>query len=194
MKHTELKAQIKKEQILETTLEIVKKKGFNGVTMEEIASELLMTKGSLYYYFKNKSDLLFECHKTLLTQAAKDFDKILNSDEDILIVLRKMVDKHIDNAFMEKETFNLLVSPKQYFDDDQLKNIVVIRNNYEELFKKAFQKGFEQGKFKCKDFGMARLFILGGMNWIQEWYNPQGRLSKEEIKDLYYHFILKILT
>ena len=194
MKHTERKAQIKKDQILETAMKIVKKKGFNKVTMEEIAANLLMTKGSLYYYFENKSDLLFECHKMVLQETIERFKKILKSDQDVLKVLRGMVDAHIDSAIKEKVTFNLLISPKDYFSEEKLMEVVKIRNQYEEMFTKVINRGMEEGKFHCKDTGLARLFILGGMNWIQQWYNPNGRLSKEEIKDIYYHFILKILT
>ena len=57
MKLSERKTLKKKEQILMTAIAVVNKRGYDGATMEEIAAELLMTKGSLYYYFKNKSEL-----------------------------------------------------------------------------------------------------------------------------------------
>ena len=31
--------------------------------MDEIASALEMTKGNLYYYFRNKEEILFACHE-----------------------------------------------------------------------------------------------------------------------------------
>lgn len=187
------KAERKKEQIIDTTLEIVKKKGFSRITMEEIAAELELTKGSLYYYFKNKSDLLFQCHKHILQQGMGEFETALYSGDDIEEILREIVDIHLEKTIKERETFNLLISPKDYFNQEQCKQIVVVRNQYESYFVKVFERGVAEGKFNCKDITMAKLFILGGMNWIQQWYNPNGRLSKEEIKALYYEYTMKIL-
>ena len=63
MKLSEKKLQKKKQEIILSAVKIVNKKGYQGATMEEIAAELLMTKGSLYYYFKNKEDLYFNVMK-----------------------------------------------------------------------------------------------------------------------------------
>ena len=65
----------KKEQILTSAIEIINRRGYSGTTMEEIAAELLMTKGSLYYYFKNKSDLMYQCHKFVLFQATEELGR-----------------------------------------------------------------------------------------------------------------------
>ena len=62
MKLSEKKLKKKEEEIILSAVKIVNEKGYQGATMEEIAAELLMTKGSLYYYFKNKEDLIFQCH------------------------------------------------------------------------------------------------------------------------------------
>lgn len=47
-----------KQKILETTLGLVVDKGPDAVSMREIAKELNITKPVLYYYFKNKNDLV----------------------------------------------------------------------------------------------------------------------------------------
>lgn len=57
----ERKTAKKKEDILRSASLVISRKGFRQTTMEDIAAELLMTKGSLYYYFKNKEELLFYC-------------------------------------------------------------------------------------------------------------------------------------
>lgn len=187
------KAQRKKEQIIDTTLEIVKKKGFRRITMEEIAAELELTKSSLYYYFKNKSDLLYQCHNHILKQGMGEFENVLNHEEDIEEILRKIVDIHLENTIKERETFNLLISPKDYFKQEQCEQIVVVRNQYESFFVQVIERGVREGRFKCDDIAMVKLFILGGMNWIQQWYKPNGRLSKAEIKQLFYEYTMKLL-
>ena len=37
--------------------------GYHGATVEQIAATLDMQKGNLYYYFRNKEEILFGCHE-----------------------------------------------------------------------------------------------------------------------------------
>ena len=50
--------------------------------MEEIAAKLLMTKGSMYYYFKNKDDLLYQCHLMIMELCLEGIEKVVNSDSN----------------------------------------------------------------------------------------------------------------
>lgn len=161
--------------------------------MEEIAAELLMTKGSLYYYFKNKSDLMYQCHNFVLSQATEELEEILAKGGPVKEVLRKMIEKHIHYAIEEKETFNLIMEPKRYFNKEQLELVLKLRNYYEGLFDEIIQRGLKSGDFHAEDPAIARMIILGAMNWIQQWYRVDGRLSKEEIVKIYYDYIIKIL-
>src|SRR5262249_26095754 len=54
--------------ILKAAANAVRRLGYNGATVEEIASALHMKKGNLYYYFKNKEEILFACHQYSLDQ------------------------------------------------------------------------------------------------------------------------------
>jgi AcrR family transcriptional regulator len=113
MKLSEKKILRKKEQILFSAIEIINRRGYSGATMEEIAAELLMTKGSLYYYFKNKSDLMYQCHNFVLSQATEDLKEILYHGEGRPTdILRKMIAAHMEYAIEEKEVFNLIMEPK----------------------------------------------------------------------------------
>ncbi|WP_269758056.1 TetR/AcrR family transcriptional regulator [Thalassobacillus sp. C254] len=76
----EKKAAKKKEEILRSALKIISKSGYHGATMDEIAAELLMTKGALYYYFPSKEDLLFQSHNLVLSDAMDRLEEIYEED------------------------------------------------------------------------------------------------------------------
>ncbi|MEH7177946.1 TetR/AcrR family transcriptional regulator [Neobacillus vireti] len=194
MKLSEKKILRKKEQILASAIEIVNRRGYSGATMEEIAAELLMTKGSLYYYFKNKSDLMYQCHNFVLSQAIEDLEEILNDeDSSATEILKKMIATHMEYAIEEKEVFNLIMEPKRFFNEEQLELVLKLRKKYEDLFNQIIKRGSASGEFLAEEPSIARMIILGAMNWVQQWYNPKGRLKKEEVVDLYTKYILKIL-
>src|SRR5277367_2151071 len=49
--------------ILKSAAAAFRKLGYHGATVEQIATALHMKKGNLYYYFRNKEDILFACHQ-----------------------------------------------------------------------------------------------------------------------------------
>lgn len=195
MTMAERKAFNKREKIIKSAIKIVNRRGYSGTTMEEVAAELLMTKGSLYYYFKNKSDLMFQCNSIVLLEAQEDLKRVL-LDESLSIKkrLQEMVFIHIHYAIEENEVFNLIMRPEQLFSEEQLEEVLHLRDEYAAFFDKIIAKGIETKDFNTEDPIMLRMFILGAMNWIQQWYKPNGRLSKKEIQQRFWNYILKLLT
>ena len=50
-------------EILKSAAAAFRRRGYHGASVDEIASALAMTKGNLYYYFRNKEEILFACHE-----------------------------------------------------------------------------------------------------------------------------------
>ena len=49
----------KRIEIMKSAASVFRRRGYHGASVEEIAGALNMTKGNLYYYFKNKEEILF---------------------------------------------------------------------------------------------------------------------------------------
>lgn len=193
MKLSEKRTLKKKEQILLTAITVVNQRGYDGATMEEIAAELLMTKGSLYYYFKSKSDLMYQCHSFVLSQATIELENDLDGEGSAEEVLRRMIATHIDYAIDEKETFNMIIEPRKIFDEDQLEQVLKLRKDYAGLFDRIIERGVTSGEFHVTETIIVRMMILGAMNWIQQWYRPNGRILKDELKKHFGDYIVKLL-
>lgn len=183
----------KKDQIVSTAISVINRNGYEGATMEEIATELLMTKGSLYYYFKNKGDLMYRCYSFVLSQASKELEEELKKEGTAEEILRSMIIKHIDYAIDEKETFNLIIEPKRTFDQEQLQPVLQLRKHYAELFDQAIAKGTESKEFNIEKPIIARMMILGAMNWIQQWYQEDGEMQRQELQETFGDYVMKIL-
>jgi AcrR family transcriptional regulator len=193
MKLSEKKTLKKKEEIILSAVKIVNEKGYQKATMEEIAAELLMTKGSLYYYFKNKEDLIFQCHEMVLVQAIEKLQQHINAKQSNEEKLREMIKTHIQYAIEKKETFNMIIKPDQTFSEDQLNPILLKRNEYAGLFDQVILAGIKTTEFTIDEPNIARMILLGSMNWIQQWYNPFGSKTIEELQQIYADYMLKVL-
>jgi len=190
----ERKAAKKKEDILRSASLVISRNGYQNATMEDIAAELLMTKGSLYYYFKNKEEILYNCHNLILSSAMEKLEAICSEKISSMDKMKKVIKAHLDIAIREKEVFNLIVKPEQLFSEENIEEIIEKRDNYAKIFDRIIAEGVKNEEFTISNPKMARMIILGASNWVQVWYSPEGQYSKEEIEDIYAEYFLRMLV
>jgi len=190
----ERKVAKKKEDILRSASLVISRNGYQNATMEDIAAELLMTKGALYYYFKNKEEILYSCHDLILSAAMEQMEAIYQEELSSMEKMKKAIKTHLDIAIREKEVFNLIVKPEQLFSEDNIEEIIEKRDQYARIFDKIIAEGVKRGEFTVSDKKMARMIILGATNWVQVWYSPEGKFKKEKVEDIYAEYFLKMLA
>lgn len=189
----QMKNKLRKDRILLSAVAVIKRKGYTSTKMEDIATELEMTKGSLYYYFKNKKDLMYQCHEAILNLAIAEAEELLREGNDAEKTLREMVAVHIKYAIEEKEIFNLIIEPKHAFNKEHIEPVLKLRKYYSSLYDQVIKRGLENGEFKVENPMIVRMIILGSMNWIQQWYQAKGKMSESEIKASFGDYIIKLL-
>src|SRR5262245_48141091 len=68
-------------EILKSAAKAFRKLGYHGATVEQIAAALHMKKGNLYYYFRNKEEILFACHQYSLDRLTQLLEEVETSGE-----------------------------------------------------------------------------------------------------------------
>src|SRR3982074_2975037 len=77
--------------ILKSAAAAFRKLGYHGATVEQIAAALHMKKGNLYYYFRNKEEILFACHQYSLDRLLELVDALDRSQEPADEKLRTLI-------------------------------------------------------------------------------------------------------
>src|SRR5687767_7400779 len=77
--------------ILKSAAAAFRRRGYHGASVDEIASALEMTKGNLYYYFKNKEEILFACHEYSLDKLLVLMAEVQAEDTTPEVKLRKLM-------------------------------------------------------------------------------------------------------
>jgi hypothetical protein len=65
-----------------------------------------------------------------------------------------------------------------------------MRNDYEEGFRQIVKQGIEEDIFNEVETKFAVLSILSSVNWINEWYSAEGKMSAEEIAQNISNFVM----
>jgi len=190
----EQKTARKKEEIIQAAVSVFMDKGYTGTTMEDVAANLLMTKGSVYYYFKDKQELLYQSQKMLLEKSIENIE-VIKQAQDLPVIerLRKSMIVHIKYLISERSGFETMVDPERYFTETQVEKIIKLRNNYEKNFDQLITEGIERNIFASLDIKIVRNIILGAMNWVIQWYSPKGEKDAMEVAELITDYLLRIL-
>ena len=187
------KTEKKKREILKAATSILTEKGYQGTTVDEIAATLLMTKGSVYYYFENKQDLLYQCFVLLLNESISNINKVNDGILPYKEKLHKAMVVHIVYVLGEREEFHLLNKNDSYFSNQQLSHIKSLRNEYEHLFDQIISGGIEENAFLEVDVKVARNLILGAMNWMLQWHAQDGEKELEEFAEMISTYLLRLV-
>ena len=96
-----LKSNIK-EKILITTTNLMQNKSFNDISLAGIAKAAKISKGTLYYYYNNKEDILFDITDNYLSKLSDDLIAwVENKEKDTSIprLIRYVLDRSSTNEF-----------------------------------------------------------------------------------------------
>src|SRR5512143_3372499 len=77
--------------ILKSAAKAFRRLGYHGATVEHIAAALRMKKGNLYYYFKNKEEILFACHQYSLDRLLQLLGEVEHSGLPPALKLRALI-------------------------------------------------------------------------------------------------------
>lgn len=89
---------VSREDILHAAAEVLRRNGYEGTTMKDIAAQVNLTAASLYHHFENKDVLLLAVLELGLRYVAREIESIVN-DSSLTNVekLRRIVHIHIAN-------------------------------------------------------------------------------------------------
>jgi AcrR family transcriptional regulator len=176
-------------QILKSAAAAFRKLGYHGATVEQIAAALHMKKGNLYYYFKNKEEILFACHQYSLDRLMELLDGILQSGLSPDKQLRRLIVAFVHTILDELHGTALFLD-LEALSAAHLKAVIVRRDAFDHGLRRIIERGIADGHFARTDSKLESFAILGAVNWIPRWFNPDGAASSQEIGDRFADFLI----
>ncbi|MDO5385917.1 MAG: TetR family transcriptional regulator, partial [Pseudomonadota bacterium] len=85
-RRTKEEAEETRKAILRASLEIFCEKGYSRTTFDEIAKHINLTKGAIYWHFRNKADILTEIIRERLTLGYKTIEEKINPAKGIAAI------------------------------------------------------------------------------------------------------------
>jgi len=188
------KKDITHQLILDTAARLFAKHGYHATPLKEIAAEVNMKAGSLYYHFSSKEKLMQEVLdrsiQVINQMVRKEVDK-LQGEDDFEALLRACIRGHLLAILKYSDYTSTSIRNYGQIPEAVQKASQQPREKYEQFWRETMNKGLEQGVIREGiNVHLLRLTIFGGMNWASTWFK-EGRESVEMIAEAQTDLFLK---
>ena len=157
--------------------------------MEQIAAALHMKKGNLYYYFRNKEEILFACHQYSLDRLSQLLEDVQKSGARPDGQLRRLIVAFVHTILDELHSTALFLE-LDALTPAHLKAVIVRRDRFELGVRQVLEDGMREGLFAPGDPKLLAFALFGAVNWIPRWYSPAGPATSQTIADRFADFLI----
>jgi AcrR family transcriptional regulator len=175
--------------ILKSAAKAFRKLGYHGATVEQIANALHMKKGNLYYYFKNKEEILFACHQYSLDQLTQLLDRVQAGATAPDEKLRELIVAFVHTILDELHGTALFLD-LEALTAPHLKAVIVRRDRFEHGVRRLIEEGMANGTFAANDPKLLAFALFGAVNWIPRWFDPHGSATSQEIGERFADYLI----
>lgn len=178
-----------RETILREAAKLFAENGFEGTSLQNVASAVGITKAALYHYFATKQEM---------------YDAIVI---DILQRLYAYVLEHVEkDAPHETRLKQLMVAHASFFEDNYTQFVTLlhgiaglqrpisskeahVRDEYERFVRRLIADGSKDGSFTKGQVEISAKAVLSLLNWMSRWYRPEGDRRASEFAEEYFELL-----
>ncbi|MGQ9537183.1 MAG: TetR/AcrR family transcriptional regulator [Actinomycetota bacterium] len=179
------------EEIMAVAARLFREKGYRATTMDDIATELNVTKPALYYYIDNKHDLLYAICESATEKLMEGAKGIMRGPGDVVEKLRRLLRWHVSMFSAHGDVFAVYLAEEGELPPEKRDFIRGLSREYESYYRRLLEEGIREGKFREVDVPMAVRAISGMCNWLSVWFHPEGKYGVEEVADIFFDLFLR---
>lgn len=172
-----------RREILRTAARLFQERGYDATSMQDIASSLDLSKAALYHHFESKEEILFQ----IMSYGMDIFE------ERVLAVVRAIPDPderlkaciagHIQLVVRGRDReITVILHENRTLHPEAGRQINQRKKNYvvflEELIAEVQRLHHAEGAVHPR---VAAFGLLGMINWIYQWYHPQGPITEQDL-------------
>lgn len=184
------KTRARRLEILTSAAAAFRRRGYHGASMGEIAQALHMTKGSLYYYFKSKEEILFFCHDYSLDILLETLARVEAGGGSAPAKLGGLIQAFVHHI-LDDLRGTAMTLDFQALSPARLRRIIAKRDRFDRGVRRLLQEGMDAGTFAAGETKLLTFAILGALNWIPRWFDPGGPATSDEIGRAFAEYLVR---
>jgi len=173
--------QTRKQQIEEQATVLFRDKGYAASGMRDLAAILGIEAASLYSHIRSKEEILQNICFRMAEAFFQAIDKLDETTPDLQ--LAAAIRAHFLVIAQNINASAVFFNEWRHLSEPSLSEFLALRDQYEQIFVEIIDRGIQLGLFRPMDRKLAMMTILSSINWTHQWYNPNGKMTIDEIAD-----------
>lgn len=174
---------LKRQRILDAASVLFHENGYRGTSIDAIAQQVNVTKPFIYYYFKNKAEILAAvCGETTAIVAEMAEQEALNSGP-AQVRLRNLVKALTLKIIKSRVYLAVYFREEKHLPPANMKALADNRRRFNLALRQLLEQGVASGEFQSRNITVATQSITGMTTWLFNWYRETGPLTPEAISD-----------
>ncbi|GAA1395848.1 TetR/AcrR family transcriptional regulator [Pseudonocardia kongjuensis] len=182
-------------EILTTAAELVGERGYDAVSLEDVAERLDVTKGSLYYYFPGKDELVTAAIETLGDDWTSRLESLPAAREGSATRrLRALLGEHVRIAVREYPAALRLFLVPSTWPAEQRTRIKELRLRHDRVFRSVLTEGLASGEFAVVAVDPTLQCMHAAMSQAPVWCGELRGAEQERALDELVDTLMKLVA
>jgi TetR/AcrR family transcriptional regulator len=181
-KATETRWELQKDRMLRAAARCFNEKGYSGTSLKDVATLLGLTDAALYYYVKNKEELVYLCYLRAGDVGREAMDRAIAEGRDGLDTVRRYIRYHVD-AMTGEHGPVAIMSEIPSLKPEHREQILDISRRHSARFEAVLQQGIEDGSILPCDVRMTGNAIMGALNWVPKWFRGDADVAAQVVAE-----------
>lgn len=176
----EEKRQQKLDVILRNAAKAFMERGYYKTSLDDIAKMQNVTKPTLYYYIKNKEDILVKCEEVTCGKINRMIDQVMKSGKSGYDLLHDFINDYIE--IITDDVARCHVRHRGQMEDKNLAATSIQNHkDIEHRVREIIEIGIKDGSIRDCNSTILAILLFDSLNGITSWYHSDGAINIDEL-------------
>ena len=178
----ETRFELQKARMLRAAAQCFNQKGYSGTSLRNVADVLGLTDAALYYYVRNKEELVYLCYLRAADLGREALERAGAEGKDGMDVIVRYFRYHIEMMVGERGPIAIM-SEIPSLKAKHREEVLELSRQHSINFEAVLEAGISDGSIAKCNVRMTGNAIMGSINWIPKWYHgdtKQGQMLINE--------------
>ena len=181
-KASETRWELQKDRMLRAAAHCFNEKGYSGSSLKDVANILGLTDAALYYYVRNKEELVYLCYLRAGDVGREALDRAIAEGRNGLDIVRRYLRYHLEVMTGERGPIAIM-SEIPSLKDAHREEILEISRRHSARFEAVLERGIGDGSIAPCDVRMTGNAIMGSLNWVPKWFHGDAAVGEKIVTE-----------
>jgi AcrR family transcriptional regulator len=174
----ETRFELQRDRMLKAAASCFNHKGYSGTSLKDVANHLSLTDAALYYYVRNKEELVYQCYLRAAELGREAMDRGRSEGETGFQQAFLYIRYHVEILVGDRGPVAIM-SEIPSLNPAHRNEILKVSRRHSAAFEEIISAGIADGSIVECDVRMTGNAIMGAINWIPKWFHGDAAQARK---------------